>query len=64
MFVFIGINAYLTIPSGLNSFNPEDLKLIAHDNYLALGVFICLAFFAGVAHSVAWMFVSEVFPVR
>lgn len=35
-----------------------------HDNYTALVAFVCLSFCGGVSHSVAWMYVSEVFPVR
>lgn len=60
----LSVNAYLTIPAGVDSFHPAGLSLIEPNNWTALVVFVFLAFFAGVAHSVAWMFVSEVFPIR
>lgn len=59
------VNAYLTIPPGVNSFYPESgMSLIERTNTTALVLFVFLAYFAGVAHSVAWMYVSEVFPIR
>lgn len=59
------VNAYLTIPSGVNSFYPQSgMGLIEPTNTTALVVFVFLAYFAGVSHSVAWMYVSEVFPIR
>lgn len=59
------VNAYLTIPAGANSFYPQaDMGLIETNNTTALVVFVFLAYFAGVSHSVAWMYVSEVFPIR
>lgn len=60
----LSVNAFLTIPSGVSSFHTEDLKMIEHNNYTALVVFVILAYLAGITHSVAWMFVSEVFPIR
>lgn len=61
----VGLNAYLTIPIGTSSFNPpQSIEDTAGHNYIALFLFLSLAFCSNLSMTVPWMMISEIFPFR
>lgn len=70
----LGVNAYLVIPAGANSFAEHvpttgvdsvlSATAPAQDNVLAMVLFVVLALSFGVSWCCPWMLVSEVFPFR
>lgn len=61
------LNALCMFPSDASSFDSQFVlsSASAHaDNWLALALFMVLAFFSGMAAGFPWMFLSEVFPTR
>lgn len=65
IYYILGLNAYLTIPLDISSFNQtHSVQDIVANNYSALFLFLALAFFSNMAMTVPWMMISEIFPFR
>lgn len=61
------LNAFWIFPSDASSFDSQFVLSSASanaDNWLALVLFMLLAFFSGMAAGCPWMFLGEVFPTR
>lgn len=61
----LGLNAWFILPFEASSFDVSTVALTkVNHNYLAMILFLLLAFLVGIGGAIPWMLVSEIFPYR